>query len=100
MGRRKKQLGTHPITKKPLYKKDVDNISKSLLDIKKDLEKRFPNVHKLTLTHLAMAISLTYPIFVTENTDLLDDKEYLKDKYNIQVGQMWEFTNIEDGAVI
>lgn len=100
MGRTKKQLGTHPITKKPLYKKDVDNLSRSVLDIKKELEEKFPNVHKLTLTHLAMAISLTYPIFVTENTDLLDDKDFLKEKYNIQVGQMWEFTNIDDGAVI
>lgn len=100
MARTKKQLGTHPITKKPLYKKDVDTLTKSVLDIKKELDERFPNVHKLTLTHLSMAISLGYPIFVTENTDLLDDKDYLKNKYNIQVGQVWEFTGTDDGVVI
>lgn len=100
MARTKKQLGTHPITKKPLYKKDVDTITNSVLDIKKELGERFPNVHTLTLTHLAMAISLGYPIFVTENSDLLDDKEYLEEKYKIKVGQFWEFSNTEDGVII
>ena len=100
MTRTKKQLGTHPITKKPLYKKDVDIITNSVLDIKKELGERFSNVHTLTLTHLAMAISLGYPIFVTENSDLLDDKEYLEEKYKIKVGQFWEFSNTEDGVII
>ena len=100
MTRTKKQLGTHPITKKPLYKKDVDTITNSVLDIKKELGERFSNVHTLTLTHLAMAISLGYPIFVTENSDLLDDKEYLEEKYKIKVGQFWEFSNTEDGVII
>ena len=100
MARTKKQLGTHPITKKPLYKKDVDVLTKSVLDIKKELNDRFPNVHKLTITHLAMAISLGYPIFITENTDLLDDKEYIEKKYKIKVGQVWEFTGTDDGVII
>lgn len=100
MTRTKKQLGTHPITKKPLYKKDVDTITNSVLDFKKELGERFSNVHTLTLTHLAMAISLGYPIFVTENSDLLDDKEYLEEKYKIKVGQFWEFSNTEDGVII
>lgn len=100
MVRTKKQLGTHPITKTPLYKKDVDDLTKSVLDIKKELDEKFPNVHKLTITHLAMAISLKYPIFVTENTDLLDDKEYIEKKYKIKVGQFWEFSDTDDGVII
>lgn len=100
MARTKKQLGTHPITKRPLYKKDVDSLTKSVLDIKKELNEKYTNVHTLTLTHLAMAISLGYPIFVTENSDLLDDKEYIEEKYKIKVGQVWEFTGTDDGVII
>lgn len=93
-------LGKHPTTKKSLYKKDVDDLTNNTLKIKKELIKRYKNVSPVTLLHLAVAISLKYPIYVTESPDLNDDKEYIKKKYKIQVGHMYEFSNINEGVIL
>lgn len=96
----KKVLGTHPVTKKNLYKKDVNNLSKNAIEIKEELIKKYPTVPPITLLHLAVAISLNYPIYVTESPELNDDKKYIKKKYKIQVGHMYEFTNLDEGVIL
>ena len=96
----KKVLGKHPTTKKPLYKKDVDDLTNNTLKIKKELIKRYKDVSPVTLLHLAIAISLKYPIYITESPDLNDDKAYIKKKYKIQVGHMYEFANINEGVIL
>lgn len=96
----KKILGKHPKTKKPLYKKDVDDLTNKTLKIKKALVARYKDVSPVTLLHLAIAISLKYPIYVTESPQLNDDKAYIKRKYKIQVGHMYEFTNLDEGVIL
>lgn len=96
----KKVVGKHPITKKHLYKKDVNNLSKNAIQIKEELIKKYPTVPPITLLHLAVAISLKYPIYVTESPELNDDKKYIKKKYKIQVGHMYEFTNLDEGVIL
>jgi hypothetical protein len=92
--------GYHPITKQPLYSKDVNAMSKTSLQLKKELIEKFKDVPEITLLHLAIAISLSYPIYVTANPILLDNKEQIKKDYNIQVGELWEFSQVMNGALI
>ena len=96
----KKVLVKYPKTKKHIYKKDVDDLTNNTLKIKKELIKRYKNVPSVTLLHLAIAISLKYPIYITESPDLNEDKAYIKKKYNIQVGHMYEFSNIDEGVIL
>lgn len=92
--------GYHPITKQPLYAKDVNAMSKTSLQLKKELIEKYKDVPEITLLHLAIAISLSYPIYVTTNPTLLDNKEQIKKDYNIQVGELWEFSQVMNGAMI
>ena len=96
----KQVAGKHPRTKKLLYKKDVNDLSKTTVKIKEELVKRYPTVSPVTLLHLAVAISLSYPVYVTESPELNEDKEYIKKTYNIQVGHMYEFTNLDEGVIL
>lgn len=99
--KKKKEIqGIHPVTKQPLYDKDVNKVTKDTLTLKKELIKKFPEVPQISLLHLAMAISLSYPIYVTDNPILLDNKEQIKKDYNIQVGELWEFSQVMGGALI
>lgn len=100
MGRQKKILGIHPITKQPLYKKEVTDISNSTVKLRKELTDKFPDIPKITLLHLAVAINLKYPIYLTENLDLLDNKDFFKETYKIQIMQPYELSSIENGVII
>ena len=100
MARPKKIFGTHPIKKTPMYKKDIEEMEKSISAIRKDILTRYVNVPKITLLHLALAISLGYPTYVTDNDDLIKDADYLKKTYKIQVGPMSMFMDLNTGEML
>lgn len=89
-----------PRSKKKSKETIIEATTKNTIKLTKELTEKFPDIPGMTLMHLAVAINLKYTVYITDNVNLLDKKDYFLSTYNIQIMQPYEMSEVNTGMLI